>query len=115
MGGSSLWIPKGAAHRELGFEFMQLLTSDPYALRFAKEEGRLPVRPRVLADQYFQQPQLAVFVQQLDTAHVPILGALHDASLAFDQALNQVLRERADPKAALAAAQLRAVASVGPS
>lgn len=115
MGGSSLWIPKGAPHRELGFEFMQLLTSDPYALRFAKEEGRLPVRPRVLADEYFQQPQLAVFVQQLETAHVPILGALHDAAQAFDLALNQVLRERANPKTALAAAQARAVASIGPS
>lgn len=115
MGGSSLWIPRGAPNRELGFEFMQLLTSDKYALRFAKEEGRLPVRPRVLTDAYFQQPQLAVFVQQLETAHVPILGALHDAAQAFDQALNQVLRERANPKTALATAQVRAVASIGPS
>ncbi len=115
MGGSSLWIPKGAPQRELAFEFMLLLTSDEYALRFAKEEGRLPVRPRVLAEEHFQQPQLAVFVKQLESAHVPVLGALHDAAQAFDTALNQVFRERANPKTALAAAQVRAVASVGGS
>jgi multiple sugar transport system substrate-binding protein len=114
MGGSSLWIPRGAKHRELAFELMLLLTSDRYALRFAKEEGRLPVRPRLFADPYFADPQLHVFVQQLATAHTPILGALHDASQAFDQALNQVLREHAAPAAVLAQAQARAVASNGP-
>ncbi|HVL27907.1 MAG TPA: extracellular solute-binding protein, partial [Acidimicrobiales bacterium] len=58
MGGSSLWIPRGAQNRELAFEFMLLLTSDRYALRFAREEGRLPVRPRVLSDPYFAEPRL---------------------------------------------------------
>jgi ABC-type glycerol-3-phosphate transport system substrate-binding protein len=115
MGGSSLWIPRGSKHRELAFEFMQLVTSDKYALRFAKEEGRLPVRPRLFADPYFQEPMLKVFVEQLETAHPPILGALHDASDAFDGALNQVLREHAAPSTALKEAQARAVASVGPS
>ena len=114
MGGSSLWIPRGSTHRELAFEFMQLLTSDHYALRFAKEEGRLPVRPRVFGDPYFKDPQLNVFVQQLATAHPPILGAEQDASEAFSEALVQVLREHADPAKALQQAQARAVASVGP-
>lgn len=115
MGGSSMWISRGATNRELAFQFMLLLSSDKYALRFAKEEGRLPVRPRLFTDPYFGDPQLKVFTQQLATAHPPILGALHDGAQAFDDALNQVLRQHADPKAALAAAQARAAASVGGS
>lgn len=114
MGGSSLWVPKGSPNRELAFEFMLLLTSDPYALRFAKEEGRLPVRPRVLSDPHFADPQLRVFVEQLATAHPPILGALHEASQAFGDALSRVLRERADARTALAEAQSRAVSSLAP-
>ena len=114
MGGSSLWVPRRSTHRELAFQFMLLLTSDQYALRFAKEEGRLPVRPRLFDDPYFKDPQLNVFVQQLTTAHPPILGAMHEASQAFDDALVQVLREHADPATVLNQAQSRAVASVGP-
>ena len=45
MGGSSMWVPAASENRDLAVEFMTLLASDPYALRFAKEEGRLPVRP----------------------------------------------------------------------
>jgi multiple sugar transport system substrate-binding protein len=115
MGGSSLWIPRGAQNRELAFEFMLLLTSDRYALRFAREEGRLPVRPRVLSDPYFAEPRLNVFVQQLATAHPHTLGAHHDASQAFDQALTRVLREGVAPRTALDEAQRRAVASIGAS
>ncbi len=116
MGGSSLWIPRGAKHRDLAFEFMLLLTSDKYGLRFAKEEGRLPARPSSLTDPYFADPQLKVFVQQLQTAYPPILGALLEASRAFNDALVKVLRERASPRTALDEAQARAVASVnGPS
>ncbi len=115
MGGSSLWIPRGSKHRELAFEFMLLLTSDPYAMRFAKEEGRLPVRPRLFNDPYFRESQLRVFLQQLETAHPPILGAMHDAHEAFKQALVEVLRGRADPAVALKQAQARAVASAGSS
>jgi ABC-type glycerol-3-phosphate transport system substrate-binding protein len=114
MGGSSLWVPRGSKHRELAFQFMLLLTSDQYALRFAKEEGRLPVRPRLFTDPYFNDPQLNVFVRQLQTAHPPILGAMHEASQAFDDALVEVLQDHASPATALAEAQARAVASVGP-
>ena len=115
MGGSSLWIPVGSKQRELAFEFMTLLTSDRYALRLAKEEGRLPVRPRVFSDGYFQTENLKVFVEQLGSAHPPILGALHEASLAFEQALARVLRENANPATALQEAQLQAVRSTGPA
>ena len=114
MGGSSLWIPVGAKQRDLAFEFMLLLTSDSYAVRLAKEEGRLPVRPRVFSDPFFQNENQRVFVEQLASAHPPILGALHEPSLAFEQALSQILRENANPADALQAAQARAVSSAGP-
>ena len=71
------------------------------------------MRPSSLKDPYFADPQLKVFVEQLATAYPPILGALHEASQAFNDALTKVLRERASPATALNEAQSRAVASVG--
>lgn len=114
MGGSSLWIPVGAKHRELAFEFMTLLSSDRYAIRFAEKEGRLPVRPRLFGDSHFQQDQLKVFVEQLETAHPPIMGALSEASKAFSDALGQVFRQQADAPTALQQAQARARDSLSP-
>ncbi|MDQ3979130.1 MAG: extracellular solute-binding protein [Actinomycetota bacterium] len=113
MGGSSLWIPVGSRQRDLAFEFMMLLTSDRYALQLARDEGRLPVRPRLFSDRYFQTENMKVFVEQLGSAHPPILGALNEASKAFEQALTRVLREGANPAAALQEAQLQAVRSSG--
>lgn len=114
MGGSSLWIPLGARHRDLAFEFMRLLSSDPYALRFATVEGRLPVRPRLFGDPYFRQEPLNVFVEQLHSAHPSLLGSLLEASRAYTEALHQVLRNGADPGEALRQAQVRAEQSLAP-
>lgn len=114
-GGSSLWIPKGSAQRELAFEFMLQVTSDRYALRFAAEEGRLPVRPRLFSDATFSDPDIGVFLRQLPTAHQPLLGAFYEASKAFEQALRAVLVDGEQAGAALRAAQSRAGAAAGPS
>ena len=76
---------------------------------------RKTVRPSSLKDPYFSGPQLKVFVEQLATAYPPILGALHEAWQAFNDALTKVLRESVSPTSALNDAQARAVASVGTS
>jgi ABC-type glycerol-3-phosphate transport system substrate-binding protein len=112
MGGSSLFVPKGSKSRELAFEFMNLLTSDKYALRLAKEQGRLPVRSRVFEDPYFQDPKLQVFLAQLKTAHPLLLEAFPGAAKAFENALTSVLVGGADPVQALETAQASAEQSL---
>jgi multiple sugar transport system substrate-binding protein len=115
MGGSSMWVPQGAEHRELAFEFMTHLISDGNALRLAKEEGRLPVRPRVFEDPFFSEPALQVFLEQLRTAHPPKLGAFDGPSEQFTAALEDVFRlGGADARSALQAAQAGALAVLRP-
>jgi multiple sugar transport system substrate-binding protein len=115
MGGSSMWVPQKAEHRELAFRFMTHLISDDNALRLAKEEGRLPARPRVFADPFFADRDLQVFLEQLRTAHPPKLGAFDEPSQEFTTALEDVLRPGgAPPAVALHDAQVRALGSLIP-
>jgi len=115
MGGSSMWVPLKSTHRDLAFAFMTRLISDDNALRLAREEGRLPVRTRVFDDPYFSDQDQRVFLEQLKTAHPPKLGAFDQPSDQFTTALDDIFRVGgADPAAALALAQRRAVAALGP-
>ncbi len=115
MGGSSMWVPEGAEHRDLAFAFMTHLISDANALRLAKEEGRLPVRPRVFDDPFFADPSLQVFFEQLRTAHPPKLGAFDGPSEEFSAALEDVFRPGGgDARKALGDAQARALAILRP-
>lgn len=108
MGGSSLFVPAGSSHRRLAFDFMAHLVSDRYALRFAKEQGRLPVRPRVYEDPFFSDPKLAAVIDQLATATPFKLTAFPEAHDVFAGAVDQVLREGKDAATVLKAAQERA-------
>jgi multiple sugar transport system substrate-binding protein len=113
MGGSSTWIPTGSKHRELAFDFMTHLASDRYALRFAMEEGRLPVRLRVFDDPFFQDRDLQVFLEQLKTAHPQLLSAFPIATDDYDVAIDSILRVNGrDPAVALREAQVHAEANL---
>ncbi|HEX2042011.1 MAG TPA: extracellular solute-binding protein [Acidimicrobiales bacterium] len=112
MGGSSLFVPKGSPNRELAFRFMVHLVSDRYAIRFAREEGRLPVRERLFADPFFQDAELKVFLEQLRTARPETLNAFPDAAKAFARAIDQAIRVGRDAAEALGEAQRVAEASV---
>jgi multiple sugar transport system substrate-binding protein len=113
MGGSSTWVPVGSEHRELAFEFMTHLASDRYALRFAEEEGRLPVRLRVFDDPYFQDRHLQVFLEQLKTAHPQLVSAFPQASVDYEIAIESILRvDGRDAAGALHDAQARTVAAL---
>ena len=114
MGGSSLFVPKGSKNRKLAFEFMRHLIDDRYALRLAKEEGRLPVRPRVYVDPFFQDPILQIVLEQLKTARPEKIDAFPQASTALSAVLDQILRQEADAATALRQAQVKAQASLGP-
>ena len=112
MGGSSMFVARGSENRELAFRFMVHVISDGYAIRFAKEEGRLPVRERLFSDPFFQDPELKVFLDQLKTARPETLSAFPDAARAFGRAIDQAIREGRDVAEALGEAQRAAVASV---
>lgn len=115
MGGSSLFVPTGSRQRRLAFEFMAHLVSDRYALRLAKEEGRLPVRPRVYQDPFFDRPELAVVIEQLDTASPMKLSAFPEAHDVFAAAVDEVLRGGKDAATVMPAAQVRAKSLLPPS
>ena len=108
MGGSSMFVPTGSRNRELAFQFMTHLISDRYALRLAKEEGRLPVRPRVYRDPFFKGPELEAVLRQLRTATPFKLGAFPEAHEIFAAAIDEVLRTGREAGPVLADAQVRA-------
>lgn len=115
LGGSSLFVPKGAAHRELAFEFMVHLTRDEVALELAKTEGRLPARTAVFDDPFFETPEMRIVREQLDVAHPMLLIAYPEASQAFKEATEDVLARGADAATALRKAQDIAEASLASS
>jgi multiple sugar transport system substrate-binding protein len=115
MGGSSMFVPLKSPHRELSFQFMTHLIADDTALRFAKEEGRLPVRTRVFNDPFFATTDLKVFLEELKVAHPAKLEAFTDPAQEFSTALDDILKEGgADPATSLRQAQQRSLSKLGP-
>jgi ABC-type glycerol-3-phosphate transport system substrate-binding protein len=97
-GGGSLFVPRGARHREAGFEFMKWAVADPYARRLALELGRYPVRKRLYESPEFQRdPLLKPFFEQLTTARPYKL----EAYVAADEMWQEVVRRIFDPAADL--------------
>ena len=113
-GGGSLFVPKGAQHREAAFEFMKWAVSDRYALRMAKEMGRYPVRSALYDDPYFKsEPLLLPFLEQLKTARPYKLEAFAAASDIWDQAVHNAFVPGVDVGLLLSDAQRRAEQSLG--
>ncbi|HET7487771.1 MAG TPA: extracellular solute-binding protein [Acidimicrobiales bacterium] len=108
MGGSSMFVPNGSKHRELAFQFMANLISDPFALRLAKEQGRLPVRTALYKDPYFQSPDLTAVRTQLTGASAFKLSAFPGPHDIFASAIDQILRENKEAGPVMADAQQRA-------
>jgi multiple sugar transport system substrate-binding protein len=106
LGGSSLFVPRGAEEPELAFELAVRLTHDDIALRLAEEEGRLPARARVFDDELFERsPDLEAFVGQLPEADVMPLIAYPQVADAFREALENILAGRQDVAEAMAGVQ----------
>jgi multiple sugar transport system substrate-binding protein len=106
LGGSSLFVPPGAAHPELAFELALRLTEDDVALRLAQEEGRLPARERVFdAPLFSESPDLAAFVAELPDAEVMPLIAYPEVATAFREGLESCLAGRQSPGEAMAEVQ----------
>lgn len=104
LGGSSLYVTEHADDAALAWEFVTHLVEPEYALRYAEDDGRLPARTDVLADELFDQPryatavdalphasamQLIVYPRVLDIATKAIFDVLYDHAnvrRAFDRA-----------------------------
>jgi len=106
LGGSSLFVPRGAEHRELAFELMLALTTDEIALELAGQEGRLPARASVYdAPLFASSPELAAFVEQLPDANVMPLIAYPEVAAAFRDGLERALAQQRSPAEAMAEVQ----------
>lgn len=105
LGGGSLFVPKGAPHRALAFEWMKWATSDRFAMRLARELGRYPVRRALYRDPFFSQdPRVATFVSALSLARPYRLDAYPQANQAFMDAVKASFYG-SDPAFELARAQ----------
>jgi ABC-type glycerol-3-phosphate transport system substrate-binding protein len=104
-GGGGLFVPLGAPHRALAFEWMKWATSERYAMRLAKELGRYPVRRALYADPYFaKDPAVRTFVAALPGARPYKLDAYPQANQAFMDAVKRAFYG-ADARTELAAAE----------
>lgn len=115
LGGSSLFVGRDSAHRELAFQFMLALTADDVALALAAQEGRMPPRPDVLARTDLPAPVLETLQAQLVTASPQLSVAFPGPQEAFSQAVDDILGGRASAAEALGAAQAVAVGADAPS
>jgi multiple sugar transport system substrate-binding protein len=106
LGGSSLFVPRGAEHPDLAFAFARALTAADVGVALAREEGRLPARLDAYGDASFRDdPGMAAFVDELPEADVMPLIAYPDLAAAFSGALERVLKGQQPAGEALAELQ----------
>lgn len=106
LGGSSLFVPRGADEPDLAFELMLALTEPEVGRELAAEEGRLPARADAYDDALFRAtPDLEAFVEQLPTARVMPLIAYPEVAAAFRDGLEAALSQRRSPAEAMASVQ----------
>ncbi len=108
-GGGSLFVPRGAQHREAAFELMKWAVSDKYARRLALEMGRYPVKRAQYQDPALQtDPLLQPFFAQLRQARPYQLDAYLGADNAWKAVVRSVFQPDADIPSLLAEAQQQA-------
>jgi multiple sugar transport system substrate-binding protein len=106
LGGSSLFVPRGAEHADLAFAFARALTATDVGIALAREEGRLPARVEAYADPAFRdEPEMAAFVEELPEADVMPLIAYPDLAAAFGAAVERVLKGQQSAAEALGEVQ----------
>jgi multiple sugar transport system substrate-binding protein len=105
LGGSSLFLPVGGAHRELAFALALALTEREVGLALVTEEGRLPAFRDAYEDPLFARPDLAAVVAQLEHATVSPLIAFPEVAIAFRDGLESLLSLRRTPAEAMADVQ----------
>jgi ABC-type glycerol-3-phosphate transport system substrate-binding protein len=105
LGSTALFVPRGARHRQIAFEFMKWATSDRYALPMARRLGHYPARAWLQTTPHFAgNPLLKPFLFQLDAARPYRLDAFPEVERAFADAIKGAFYG-ADPADALRMAQ----------
>jgi ABC-type glycerol-3-phosphate transport system substrate-binding protein len=90
LGSSGLFIPRGARHQEVAFEFMKWVTSDRYAIPMARRLGRYPAKTWLQTSPYFAENLLLIpFFNQLDATRPYRLDRFPEAEKAFADAIKK--------------------------
>lgn len=109
LGSTGLFIPRGAPHQDIAFEFMKWVTSDKYAVPMARRLGRYPAKTWLQSSPYFTENLLLIpFFNQLNAARPYHLDLFPNAEDAFQRAIKSSFYG-VDPAEALQEAQSRVV------
>lgn len=107
LGGSSLYVAEQADDVELAWEFISHLIQPEYALRYAREDGRLPAAASVLDEPFFDDERYRVAVDQLpNAAAMKLLAFPREFDLAT-RAIYEVLQGDEDTDVAETFGQLQ--------
>jgi ABC-type glycerol-3-phosphate transport system substrate-binding protein len=105
LGSTGLFIPRGARHQDVAFEFMKWVTSDRYAIPMARRLGRYPAKVWLSTSPYFTENLLLLpFFNQLKAARPYRLDVYPEAEQAFADAIKSAFYGE-DPAIALNEAQ----------
>jgi len=105
LGSTGLFIPRGARHQDIAFEFMKWATSDRYAIPMARRLGRYPAKAWLQNSPYFTENLLLIpFFNQLNAARPYHLDLFPRAEDAFQKAIKSSFYG-VDPAEALQEAQ----------
>lgn len=107
LGSSGLFIPKGAQHKAVAFEFIKWATSDRYAVPMARRLGRYPAKTWLqTSPEFTENLSLIPFFNQLNAARPYRLNLFPEAEEAFGDAIKASFYDIAEPMEALEAAQI---------
>lgn len=106
LGSSGLFIPRGARHKEIAFEFIKWATSDRYVKMMARRLGRYPPKTWLqTSPEFTENLSLIPFFNQLNAARPYRLDLFPAAEEAFGDAIKASFYDIADPAEALQEAQ----------
>jgi multiple sugar transport system substrate-binding protein len=105
LGSTGFFIPRGARHQDLSFEFMKWATSDKYSIPMARRLGRYPAKKWLQDSPYFTENLLLLpFFNQLNAARPYHLDLFPQAEDAYATAIKAAFYGT-DPAEALNEAQ----------
>lgn len=106
LGSSGLFIPRGARHKEVAFEFIKWATNDKYVIPMGQRTGHLPAKTWLqTSPEFTENLTLLPLFKQLDAAQPYRLGLFPEAEDAFTDAVKAVFYKLATPAEALKQAQ----------
>ncbi len=113
LGSSGLFVPRGARHKVVAFEFIKWATNDRYVIPMGSRLGHFPAKSWLqTSPEYTENLSLIPFFKQLDDAQPYRLGLFPEAEEAFNDAVKTVFYNLASPHEALNDAQNIGTASM---